>query len=68
MEHRLHWAHIQVQQVHRGAAVRGQQGGPGGLGPLHVPAGQTQPKLGVLGEQPLTQSQADTAADTQQDT
>lgn len=46
-----------------GVGVRGQQGGAGSLGPLHVSAGQTKTKLAVHSEQPVTQGQADAAAD-----
>ena len=45
--------------------VRGQQGGAGSLRPLHVPAGQTQPQLAVLRQQPLTQGQADAAGQSE---
>lgn len=62
-QHRAHRAHVEVQQVHTGVGVRGQQGGAGGLGPLQVPAGQAQPQLAVLGQQPLTQGQADATAE-----
>ena len=60
-EHRLHRAYIQVQQVDTGVGVRGQESGAGGLGPLHVPAGQTEPELAVLRQQSFTQGQANAA-------
>lgn len=45
--------------------VRGQQGRAGSLSPLHVSAGQTQAELAILSQQPLTQRQADAAAERQ---
>ncbi len=44
-----------------GVGVRGQEGGAGSLGPLHVSAGQAQPELAVLSQQPFTQSQTNAA-------
>lgn len=61
-EHGLRTAHIQVQQVYMGIGVRGQESSSGSLGPSLVSAGQTQPKLSALRQQPLTQRQANTAA------
>lgn len=61
-QHRLHGAHIQVQQVHAGVGVGGQKSRAGGFTSLHVPAGQTQAKAAVLHQQPLTQGQANAAA------
>lgn len=63
-EHGLCRTHVQVQQVHPGIGVGGQEGSAGSLGPLHVPAGQTEPQLAVLGQQPLAQRQADAAAES----
>lgn len=61
-QHRLHRAHIQVQQVDTGVSVRGQKSRAGGFSSLHVPAGQTQAKAAVLHQQPLTQGQANATA------
>lgn len=61
-EHRLRGVHIQMQEVHMSIGVGAQEGGPSGLCPLHVPAGQAQPETTVLRQQPLTQRQADAAA------
>lgn len=57
-QHGLHRAHIQAQQVNAGVSVRGQKSRAGGFSSLRVPAGQTQAKMAVLHQQPLTQSQA----------
>lgn len=61
-QHRLHRAHIQVQQVDKSISVRGQKSRAGGFSSLHVPAGQTQAKAVVLHQQPLTQGQANATA------
>lgn len=54
--------HIQLQEVHTSVAVGAEQGRTSRLGPLHVPAGQTQPESAVLRQKPLTQGPANAAA------
>lgn len=52
-------AGVHLEQRHLGSRVRGQEGRAGGLGPLHVPAGQAELQaLRVVREEALAQRQA----------